>query len=138
MDEASKHDTPWDNLKRHWVSSLGVQAWLVEAARCMVSHRIQRLIERVAPGTAANRTSRETGTPSTPASGAADLHSAEGLGGLIETLRQALVGLDDVRDYDIVDALDNQMYQLWKELERTMQRHRRSEARYQLKEMFRI
>ena len=138
MEEASKRESAWDNLKRHWVSSLGVQAWLVDTARAAVSDRLRRLLEEIDPDTRAEREGTRIEPAAGVAAGGADIHSIEGLGGLMETLRQALVQLDDVKDYALVEALDNQMYQLWKELERTMQRHRRSEARYQLKEMFRI
>lgn len=65
-------------------------------------------------------------------------HTEEGIRALIETLSQSISALDDVKDYDLIRAIDDNMYNLWKELERKMQRHRQSEARFQLKDMFRI
>lgn len=57
---------------------------------------------------------------------------------LIQCMRDTLEHLDDVGDFDTVGAVDDDMYQLWRELERKMQLHRQSEAKHQLKDMFRI
>lgn len=62
----------------------------------------------------------------------------DGIRSLIETLSQSISALDDVKDYDLIRSIDDNMYTLWKELERKMQRHRQSEAKYQLEGMFRI
>ncbi len=138
MEDASRRMSAWNRLRQHWVSSFGIQAWLVEAARTAAADRIRALLDQLEPESPPG-SSRSGNKPVSAGVGPdTDLHSMEGLGKLMETLRQALVQLDDVQDYSLVEALDNQMYQLWKELERTMQRHRRSEARFQLKEMFRI
>lgn len=53
-------------------------------------------------------------------------------------LREAIAHLDDVQAFDTIRAIDNDMYHLWKELERKMQRHRQSEAKAQLKGMFNL
>ncbi len=135
MEHESDKTSPWDRVKRHWVCSLGVQAWLIEAARGAIRGRLETLLAHLDPQNGPAGAASGTNSPGTLPD---DLRSPEGLGFLIESLKKALMQLDDVQDYALVEALDNQMYQLWKELERTMQRHRRSEARFQLKEMFRI
>lgn len=65
-------------------------------------------------------------------------YTAEAVRTVIQLLRDTVSALDDVKDYDLIKDIDEDMYQLWKELERKMQRHRQSEARFQLKDMFRI
>lgn len=62
----------------------------------------------------------------------------EGVQVLIKRLSDMLGGLDDVKDYHLIAQVDDDFYALWKELERKMQRHRQSEARLHLKDMFRI
>lgn len=57
---------------------------------------------------------------------------------LVQRMRDTLDNLDDVADYDVVGAVDDDLYQLWRELERKMQKHRQSEAKHQLKGMFSI
>lgn len=92
-----------------------------------------------------------TPTPATPVSASetvapavasapllAPPYTAEAVRAVIQALRDTVSALDDVKDYDLIKDIDEDMYQLWKELERKMQRHRQSEARFQLKDMFRI
>lgn len=72
---------------------------------------------------------QSTGAPS---------RTVDGMRALIHGLEAALEQLDDVEDYPTIGEIDDDMYGLWKELERKMQRHRQSEAKAQLKGMFRI
>lgn len=65
-------------------------------------------------------------------------HNEGDIRALIQRLRDTIDNLDDVEAFDVVEAVDDDMYQLWKELERKMQSHRRSEAKHQLKDMFTI
>lgn len=57
---------------------------------------------------------------------------------MINHLRDIIENLDDVEDFDVMEKVDDDMYQLWRELERKMQRHKQSEAKHQLKDMFSI
>lgn len=57
---------------------------------------------------------------------------------LVARLRAVLGNLDDVKDFETVGKIDEELYQLWRELERKMQNHRQSEAKHQLKDMFRL
>ena len=57
---------------------------------------------------------------------------------LVARLRAVLGNLDDVKDFETVGNIDEELYQLWRELERKMQVHRQSEAKHQLKDMFRL
>lgn len=125
-------------MKQRWVSSLGVQSWMVGAGKSWIATRARALAEELEPENAHRATS--TGAQDNTAYRVPNSYpqTTESFRDLIETLRKALLKLDEVQDYSLIEAVDNDMYQLWKELERTMQHHRRSEARFQLKDMFRI
>lgn len=133
-------------LQRNWVSSLGVQTWLFSAARGLAAEVVHRAADRLSPPVEPPLGLRGgSGVQSLPrAEGrGASLEgphprSAEELRGLITYLKDSILQLDDVKDYETVRAIDDDMYYLWKELERKMQLHRQSEARFQLREMFRI
>ena len=64
--------------------------------------------------------------------------STEDVRTLISRMRDTIDNLDDVESFGLIEDVDDDMYQLWKELERKMQRHRQSEAKHQLKDMFSI
>jgi hypothetical protein len=117
-------------LKKQWVLSRGVQRWVLDSARVGLAGSLRKTAECLAPE------SREI-TSSDPA-GLPFPRDAEGLRVLITHLREVLARLDDVADYVAIGDIDDDMYRLWKELERKMQLHRQSEAKFQLQDMFRI
>lgn len=133
-----------DRLDRMWTSSRGVQSWLGDAARKWVAEAARRSADRISPRQADHRASRPGASVGNGASlSSIDTHGphpkeTEELRSLINFVKDAILNLDDVRDYEVVRAIDDDMYYLWKELERKMQAHRQSEAKFQLREMFRI
>ena len=128
-------------LNRTWRSSLGVQAWLRMAVRRFAASTARgvadRLDPKAAPGTGNGQSASWKGAAPAAANGAFP-RTPEELKASIEHLKQAILKLDDVHDWETVRAIDDDMYYLWKELEHKMQAHRQSEARFQLREMFRI
>ena len=139
MENDSKKDLPWTRAKRHWVSSLGVQIWLVDASKLWIATHARELADTLVP----SHPSRFHGGEVEQYEGHVDTNnplprSSDTVRNLIAYLRNTILQLDDVKDFSVIENVDNDMYELWKELERKMQRHRRSEAKHQLKNMFRI
>jgi hypothetical protein len=130
-------------VQRWWFSSRGVQRWLIDALKKLAAESARRAADRLAPrpaepragqnGASGNGSSQHAGPVLGPYP-----RTAEELQTLITYLKETILHLDDVQDYETVRAIDDDMYHLWKELERKMQLHRQSEARFQLREMFRI
>jgi hypothetical protein len=54
----------------------------------------------------------------------------------IATIRGSLAALDDVGDYAIVEAIDEELYQLHKSVEYKMRAHKASEAKARLQTLF--
>jgi len=52
------------------------------------------------------------------------------------TLRAALQALDDVKDWDVVEGIDDELYQLHKAVEYKMRNHKASEAKSKLDDLF--
>ncbi len=52
------------------------------------------------------------------------------------TLRAALQALDDVKDWDVVEGIDDEMYQLHKAVEYKLRNHKASEAKSKLEDLF--
>jgi len=120
-------------VHRRWLSAMGIHGWMMDTFKTRLATLAERLIQELSTGDlddaaqgSLNGQDREQGRPP------GDLHAQ------IATLRESLRALDDVADYVTVEELDDEMYTLWKELERKMQKHRQSQARYELSDMFRI
>jgi hypothetical protein len=54
----------------------------------------------------------------------------------ISSVRSLLQALDDVADYDLVEAVDEELYQLHKAVEYKLRNHKASEAKAQLNDLF--
>lgn len=54
----------------------------------------------------------------------------------MSTLRAALQALDDVEDWDVVEGIDDEMYQLHKAVEYKLRNHKASEAKSKLEDLF--
>ncbi len=128
-------------LHQNWISSRGVQTWLRQALRSAVAASAQRVADELVPP------ERAFGISIVPPRGdgngtgngiGAHPHTVEGVRALLLHVRETLERLDDVKDYLTIGEVDDDMYLLWKDLERKMQLHRQSEAKFQLREMFRI
>jgi len=136
MSIGSEQNTFASRARGLWLGSMGVQAWLLDGAR----YAVFRLLDRghVRPqDSIQDRSIRAEGGRMEQSTGAPS-RTVDGMRALIHGLEAALEQLDDVEDYPTIGEIDDDMYGLWKELERKMQRHRQSEAKAQLKGMFRI
>lgn len=60
----------------------------------------------------------------------------EALGAELSRLRDFLQQLDDVKDYDLVEAIDEELYLLHKAVEYKLRNHKASEAKSQLHSLF--
>lgn len=56
--------------------------------------------------------------------------------GQMSTLRATLQALDDVKDWDVVEGIDDELYQLHKAVEYKMRNHKASEAKSKLEDLF--
>ncbi len=54
----------------------------------------------------------------------------------LSAVRRLLQALDDVADYDLVEAVDEELYQLHKAVEYKLRNHKASEAKAQLNDLF--
>ena len=54
----------------------------------------------------------------------------------LSSVRSLLQALDDVTDYDLVEAVDEELYQLHKAVEYKLRNHKASEAKAQLHDLF--
>jgi hypothetical protein len=54
----------------------------------------------------------------------------------LEGMRAVLQALDDVKDFDLVEAVDDELYQLHKAVEYKLKNHRASEAKARLDSLF--
>ncbi len=54
----------------------------------------------------------------------------------MSALRAALQALDDVKDWDVVQGIDDEMYQLHKAVEYKLRNHKASEAKSKLEDLF--
>ncbi len=54
----------------------------------------------------------------------------------MSSLRAALQALDDVQDWDVVEGIDDEMYQLHKAVEYKLRNHKASEAKSKLEDLF--
>ncbi len=60
----------------------------------------------------------------------------EAVRGQLESVRALLQALDDVADFDLVEAVDEELYQLHKAVEYKLRNHKASEAKAQLNDLF--
>ena len=67
-----------------------------------------------------------------------DLRDAQTLNTELLRIRDILQALDDVEDHELIGALDDEMYKLYKAVDYKIRRHHSSEAKVELGKLFKV
>jgi hypothetical protein len=67
-----------------------------------------------------------------------DMKDADTLNAEFVRIRDMLQSLDDVEDHDLIKALDDELYQLYKAVDYKIRRHHASEAKAELGKLFKM